>query len=157
MKNYRILLAVSVLVFVSLACNAIAGGGNNETQATPDLPVVATLEQVEPIASPSSNDNGSKDSVVSTDFPMTDDAFNVMDLGNGSVLYYTKMSSEDVMKFYRDEYTAKGYTEREILTTVSDGIFSMVFDGDPSGKAVIIQSVDMGDGSRTITILLQDI
>jgi hypothetical protein len=61
------------------------------------------------------------------------------------------------MTFYRDEYTAKGYTEREILTVVSDGVFSMVFDGDPSGKAVVIQSVDMGDGSRTIAIRLEDV
>jgi hypothetical protein len=61
------------------------------------------------------------------------------------------------MKFYRDEYTARGYTEREILTVVSEGTFSMVFDGDPSGKAVVIQSVDLGDGSRTVSIRLEDV
>ncbi|HLA07250.1 MAG TPA: hypothetical protein VJ022_07395 [Anaerolineales bacterium] len=61
------------------------------------------------------------------------------------------------MQFYRDEYTAAGYTERELLTVVAEGTFSMVFDGDVSGKAVVIQSVDLGDGSRTITISLQEI
>jgi hypothetical protein len=88
---------------------------------------------------------------------MTADAYQVVNIGDGSVLYYTKLSLEDVMKFYRDEYTAKGYTERELLTVVSDGVFSMVFDGDPSGKAIVIQSVDLGDGSRTVAIRLEDV
>lgn len=50
-----------------------------------------------------------------------------------------------------------GYTEREILTAVTEVTFSMVFDGDPSGKAVVIQSVDLGDSSRTIAIRLEDV
>jgi hypothetical protein len=33
----------------------------------------------------------------------------------------------------------------------------MVFDGDPSGKAVVIQSVDLGDGSRTVSIRFEDV
>jgi hypothetical protein len=88
---------------------------------------------------------------------MTADAFNVNDIGDGSILYYTKMSLEDVMKFYRDEYASRGYTERELLTVVNGGVFSMVFDGDPSGNAVVIQSVDLGDGSRTVAIRLEDV
>jgi len=67
------------------------------------------------------------------------------------------MSQEDVLKFYRDEYASRGYTERELLTTISDGVFSIVFDGDPSGKAVVIQSVDLGDGSSTVAIRLEDV
>lgn len=156
MKHYRILIAITVLVLASLACNALAGGGD-ESQDTQAIPAVPTLEQVDPIVPPSSNDNGSSDGKVSTDFPVTDDAFNFTDVGDGSILYFTKMSSEDVLKFLRAEYTAKGYTERDILTTVFDGGFSIVFDGDPSGKAVVIQSVDIGDGSRTVAIRLEDV
>jgi len=33
----------------------------------------------------------------------------------------------------------------------------MVFDGDPGGKSVVIQSVDLGDGSRTVSIRLEDL
>jgi len=156
MKHYRIFIAVTALVLASLACNALTGGGN-ESQDTQTIPEAPPLEQVDPIAPSTSNDNGSKDNVVSTDFPVTDDAFNFTDMGDGSIVFFTKMSSEDVMKFYRAEYTAKGYNERDILTTVFDGGFSIVFDGDPSGKAVVIQSVDMGDGSRTVAIRLEDV
>jgi hypothetical protein len=135
MKYSRIVLAIAVLVLASIACQGLAGG----TESTP-----AT-----------SNENNG-DSGVSSDFPMTADAYNVTEAG-GSLIFYTKLSLEDTMQFYRNEYTAKGYTEREILTVVSDGTFSMVFDGDPSGKAVVIQSVELGDGSRTVSVRLEDV
>lgn len=154
MKQYRIILALTVLVFASLACQALTGGRGDEPnvpEATEPAP-----DQVEPtVAPPDTNDNGGGGATVNTDFPMTDDAFNVTEV-SGSLIYYTKMSMEDVMKFYRDEYTAKGYTERDILTVVEGGIFSLVFDGDPSGKAVVVQSVDLGDGSRTVSVRLED-
>ena len=126
MKPFRMILAVSMLLLASLACNTALGGGD-----------------------------GNNEAAVDTDFPMTADAYDVMDMGDGSLLYYTKLPLEDVMQFYRDEYAARGYTERQSATTVSGGIFSLVFDGDPSGKAVVIQSVDLGDGSRTVAIRLE--
>lgn len=94
---------------------------------------------------------------VRTDFPLTPDAYNIINTGDGSILFYTKFSLEEAMEFYRDQYKVKGYTERKALTVVSGGTFSIVFDGDPSGKAVIVQSVDIGDGSRTIAIRLEDL
>jgi len=148
---------LAVLVLASLACQAVSGiGGGNDVPAGPssneappsvDEEPVATAEE-EPLPADSTSDSA---------FIMTADAYQVVNIGDGSVLYYTKLSLEDVMKFYRDEYTAQGYTERELLTVVSDGVFSMVFDGDPSGKAVVIQSVDLGDGSRTVAIRLEDV
>ncbi|MEP7133900.1 MAG: hypothetical protein ABI904_03100 [Chloroflexota bacterium] len=155
MKLNRIILAVTILMLASLACNAIAGGKN-----TPAGQPGSSGDQVDlATAAPTpGNDNSNTDSTtVSTDFPMTSDAYQVTNVGDGSLLYYTKMSMDDVLKFYRDEYTAKGYKERELLTTVTGGVFSIVFDGDPSGKAVVIQSVDLGDGSRTIAIRLEEV
>ncbi len=150
MKYFRIHIAIAVLVLSSLACQAIAGGKNNVPSSNENVtqPTKATNDN---------SDTGSSDSSVKTDFPMTPDAFNVTEVGNGSLVYYTKLSAQDAMKFYRDAYTAKGYKERELLTVVSEGTFSMVFDGDPSGKAVVIQSVDLEDGSRTIAIRLEDV
>jgi hypothetical protein len=155
MKQYQIFLALAVLVLASLACNALTGGGDNSSNA----PSGSNQPGGDSVEATATIEADSQDSVatVDTDFPMTDDAFNITDVGDGSLLYYTKMSQEDVLQFYRDEYAAKGYSEREILTQVSDGIFSIVFDGDPSGKAVVIQSVDLGDGSRTIAIRLEDV
>lgn len=149
MKQMRIYLAIGALVLASLACQAVTGDRGNNVPSSNDSAPEAT-------EAPSDSSGGSG-SEVESDFPMTADAYNVTDIGDGSLLFYTKLSAEEAMDFYRDEYTAKGYTEREILTVVSDGTFSMVFDGDPSGEAVVIQSVDLGDGSRTIAIRLEDV
>ena len=151
MKNSRIFIMLAVLVLASLACQAVSGigGGNdNDTPAVPSNDEAPPSTEEEPLPVDSTGDS---------EFPMTADAYQVVNIGDGSVLYYTKLSLEDTMKFYRDEYTSRGYTERELLTVVTDGVFSMVFDGDPSGKAVVIQSVDLGDGSRTVTIRLEDV
>ncbi len=155
MKHYRIFLASTILVLASLACNALTGGD----QDNPAVPSDSSSDQVEQAteAPASSNDNADTDNATAdTDFPMTDDAYNI-NASDGDLLYFTKMSQEDVLKFYRDEYTSRGYTERDLLTTISEGIFSIVFDGDPSGKAVVIQSVDLGDGSSTVAIRLEDV
>jgi len=141
MKKYHIFAAILILVLASLACQAL-GGGSDTAPA--------------PSSNPESENNGGG-AKVDTAFPVTEDAYNVTDFGEDSIVYYTKMSMNDVMKFYRDEYTSMGYKEREILTVVSDTTFSMVFDGDPSGKAVVIQSVDLGDGSRTVSIRFEDV
>lgn len=156
MKQYRIILAVAMLVLSSLACNALTGGGDErDVQSGSTQPVDSQEEEA--ATAPPADDGGSEAATTSTGFLMTADAFNVVDVGDGSLLFYTKLSLEETLEFYRAEYTAKGYTEREILTTVSDGVFSIVFDGDPSGKAVVIQSVDLGDGSRTVSIRLEDV
>ncbi|HSB02297.1 MAG TPA: hypothetical protein VLE49_16725 [Anaerolineales bacterium] len=151
MKYYRICLAIAILVLASLACQAL-GGGSSNTPSAPPVSDTTGPDSSQPTAV-NSDDNNSGDT-VKTDFPMTPDAYNVMQAGGG-LIFYTKLSLEDAMKFYRDTYTSKGYTERKELTVVSNGTFSLVFDGDPSGKAVVVQSVDLGDGSRTISIRLE--
>lgn len=155
MKHQRIFLALTVLMLASLACQAFSGGGGGGGNEPPAATAGSGDSNPPAVATEDTNSSGGSSS--DSGFPMTDDAYNVTEIGDGSLLYYTKMSLEDVMKFYRDEYTSKGYTERELLTVVESGVFSMVFDGDPSGKAVVIQSVDLGDGSRTVAIRLEDV
>jgi hypothetical protein len=163
MKHHRIYLAIAMLILATLACQAVTGGGDRDVddrapatesiiQPQDTLPTeISTEPPVE------NNNDSNPGSTVSSQFPMTGDAFNVVEVGDGSLVYYTKLSAEAAMQFYRDEYTSRGYTERDELTIVADDFFSMVFDGDPSGKSVVIQSVDLGDGSRTIAIRLEDV
>ncbi|HQU36496.1 MAG: hypothetical protein CNIPEHKO_00823 [Anaerolineales bacterium] len=151
MKFKQIFLALTVLALASLACSLLSGGGGGG-----DAPVPPSGGDSPATAAPQDNSGGNADTSASG-FPITADAYNVVDLGDGSLLYYTKLPQAEVLKFYRDEYVSRGYVERALLTTISDGVFSIVFDGDPSGKAVVIQSVDLGDGSCTVAISLTDV
>lgn len=143
MKNQRMILALTVLILALLACQTASSEGGTS-------PTDVSVEQ-------GGSSGGGNSSSSASGFPLTADAYNVIDIGDGSVLFYTKLSMDDVMEFYRTEYISQGLTERALLTVVSDGTVSMVFDGDPSGKAVVIQSVDLGDGSRTVSIRFEDV
>jgi hypothetical protein len=155
MKHPRILVTLAVLVLASFACQAFSGGQDGSAPGPADSIDSNTPEAA--TADPGSSRGGGNAGTSASGFPITEDAFNVIDVGDGSVLYYTHLSLEEVMGFYREVYVSQGYTERGLLTVVSDGTFSMVFDGDPSGKAVVIQSVDLGDGSRTVAVRLEDV
>lgn len=162
MKHPRVYVAIVVLILPMLACQAVMGRGNSDMDdASPTAGSMSTqpaeIPPTQRAAPESTNTAAPSNPGVSTDFPMTEDAYNVIQSEDRSVLYYTKLSAEGAMQFYRDEFTAKGYTERKNLTIAGDGIFSMVFDGDPSGKSVVIQSVDLGDGSRTVSLRLEDV
>lgn len=154
MKKYSILLAITALIIASLACQTLMGGGSSSTEE--ELPPFEYSGDDSATEEPSTESEESEFSFGDSEFPVPSDATNVFDVA-GTVNYQTNLSLDEVLAFYRDEYGKQDLTERELLTTVSDGVFSIVFDGDPSGKAVVIQGVDLGDGTVNVTITLQDI
>ena len=152
MKKHSILLAIIFLVLASLACQTLSGGGapqipsnNNGGNANPQVtipPLVSTS------VAPAIGDQ--------SEFPMPNGAFNVVNMG-GTLNFQVKMSLNEAMKFYKDAFTGSGYKERSILTVTSDTTFSMVFDGHKSGKAIVVQGVDLKDGSVNINIRLEKV
>jgi hypothetical protein len=158
MKNSRLFLAVAVLVLASLACQAVMGGGSPEVPSIPSNGNDSPVEPGDPNGAPTPSDsNGDDSSDSSADFPMPSDASDVYKLGSDTVNFQTKLTLDEAMAFYLNEYGKQGYTERELLTVTSETTFSMVFDGHASGKALIVQGVDLGDGTTNISITMQDI
>ncbi len=161
MKKYNVLLAVLVLVLASLACQTIMKGGD-ESAEFPELPEITEPQQgggdvqVPPTAPPISGGDGLTIG-GQTDFPLPEDAANVISMGNDIVNFQTKLSLDEAMKFYLDQFGKLGYVERDGLTVTSDTTFSMVFDGHESGKAITVQGVDLLDGTINISIALVDI
>ena len=165
MKKINILLAILVLVLASLACQTVMGGGDEDFEI-PDLPQITDVPQV-----PQSNENDSQvpptvppvpggDGITiggQTNFPVPDDAANMINMGDDIVNFQTNLSLDEAMNFYRDEFGKLGYTERDLLTVTSDTTFSMVFDGHESGKAISVQGVDLGDDTVNISIALVDL
>jgi hypothetical protein len=153
MKKYGVLLAILALVFASLACQTVAGGNDGADQIESPPPADETEEL--PAAPADDYEDYDYSFGSDSDFPVPDDAKNVVSV-SGTVNYQTDLSLDEVLDFYRDLYGKQGYTEREILTTVTDSVFSIVFDGDASGEALVIQGVDLGDGTTNVNISLQD-
>lgn len=170
MKRYRWMLSLTVLALAALACNAVMGGGSpsvDETVPAPERPVQAEALTLESPAQPEATDeysteeddysNSGGDSAVQSEFPLPEDASNLMELGEAGINFQTGLSLEAAIEFYRDAFGRQGLKERPILTVISDGVFSMVFDGHSSGKSVVIQGVDLGAGSLNINIRLENV
>ncbi len=169
MKKYRWMLSLVMLALAVLACNAVMGGGPSaestvpasETSASQDAPTLEATKQPEATEDAFSDDgydsSDSGDSSVESEFPLPEDASNLNNLGEAGVNFQTGLSVADAMEFYRQAFGEQGLKERDLLTVVSDGVFSMVFDGHSSGKSVVIQGVDLGGGTLNINIRLEDV
>jgi uncharacterized surface protein with fasciclin (FAS1) repeats len=87
-----------------------------------------------------------------TVFPLPPDVQNFTGQGGESqVNFQTSLTLEELLDFYRTELGARGLVERIIGTSVTDQVFSIVFDGWPNGEALVIQSVDLGE-SRNVNM-----
>jgi hypothetical protein len=142
MKKNRFIFALVILWIATLACS-----GNEE----PAVPVSPTEGST--ISSSTENQAGEYE----TEFPMPGDVSNLTDTGNEAINFQTSTSLEDAIVFYRAEFSKAGYVERDINTAITETTFSMVFDGHANGKAIVIQGVDLGDGSTNISIRFEDI
>ncbi len=149
MKKISIFLAVVALLLASLACQTVMGGRDTNIPIddggvdSPTLPPVTT--------------NGGGTTIGGdSEFPLPDDATNVINMGNDVLNFQTRLSLDEAMSFYREEFNKSGYTERTELTVTSSSTFSMVFDGHASGKPITVQGVDLGAGTVNISITLAD-
>ena len=143
MNRKVLFLSLAILFLASLACSLTGGGGDNSGIGgdSPD--------------SPSSSPGGT--GKYGTEFPLPPKVENFMNLGDDVINYQTPMELTDVVDFYRDEFGKAGYKERPILTVIDDNTFSMVWDGHPDGKAIVVQGVDLGNGNMNVNVRFEDV
>ncbi|MBN1451107.1 MAG: hypothetical protein JW963_08845 [Anaerolineales bacterium] len=139
MKHNRLFLTLVVLVLASLACSLFGGGGGSSGVGD----------------NPSSPGSGS--GKYDTEFPLPSNVENFMKFEDDSINYQTSMKLTEVVDFYRDAFKSAGYTERDITTVINDTTFSIVWDGHPSGKAIVVQGVDLDNGSVNVNVRLEDV
>lgn len=135
MNRKHWLAALSALLAASLACNILTRPDRNPASPTG-----------------TGNEGAGGNAGHNTKWPMPDSVVNFTDMGNGSVNFQTKMSLKATVNFYRGAFEKQGLKERAELTALTDATFSMVFDGDPSAQAVVIQGVDLGNGLTNVNI-----
>ena len=152
------LLCIGVLIAGVLAC----GGGGDAPEPSEEVAPPPVLEEsaAPPPTSPpaeSEGDTGGSIGNYDTVFPLPDNVQNFTGEGGESMVnFQTSLSLKEVIKFYRKMFAEMDMTEREILTTIEDTAFSIVFDGWPNGKALVIQGVDLGNATN-VNIRFEDV
>jgi len=170
-RKNRWIFAVLVLLGASLACSLVGGAKKSPT----DEPSEQTTSPSMVTEAVSTEDSGSGGEAVptwtavpadqsgggtqkyDTEFPLPEDASQFTDMGNKSINFQTGLSIKDALAFYRDAFEKAGYKERTINTSTTDTTFSVVFDGHSSGKAIVVQAVDLGGGKTNINIRFDDV
>jgi hypothetical protein len=151
MKKYSVLLAILALLVASLACQTIMGGGGsgfNVPNAT-EAPQAGDAPTLPPVTT----DGGNITVGGKSEFPVASDATNVVS-APGMVTFQTKMSSDAVVKFYRDEFTKAGYKEDASKAITFGKTFTLAFNGYKSGKVIYVAGADAGGGLLSVTITL---
>ncbi len=150
-KKRWLFLALVFVLTIATAC-----GGEAPALA----PVVEEAPAAEEAAPPIAPAQGEAPSAAEpkSEFPIPEDvdAGAVIELGEIAITFQTTLTLPDAVTFYRFAFADLGYVEREINTSIEDTTFSMVFDGHPSGKAIVVQGVDLGE-SVNITIRFEDV
>lgn len=163
-NNNRIKMMVFVLTLLTIACvcsptafferqvdNAV-----ENVQETVEAGIGFTLEEVQETAEALAGGEIEFGEDVESEFPISDDATNPVIIA-GVLNYASNLSIEELVEFYRSEFTALGYTERTVLTLIQDGTVNLVFDGHPSGNAIIVQMVDLIVLGVNVNVRLEDI
>lgn len=163
-NNNRIKLIVFVLTLLTIACvcsptafferqvdNAV-----ENVQETVEAGIGFSLEEVQETAEALAGGEIEFGEDVESEFPISDDATNPVIIA-GVLNYASNLSIEELVEFYRSEFTALGYTERTVLTLIQDGTVNLVFDGHPSGNAIIVQMIDLIVLGVNVNVRLEDI
>ena len=152
MKRNNLLTLLAMLLITSLACSLFSGGQSGPEESLP--PGGDSLPEDAPPPS-GSEEGGSTE--YDTEFPLPSDVQNLMDLGPGGINYQTSMSLTDVVDFYRGAFADAGYDERDVTTVINDTTFSIVWDGHPNGQAIVVQGVDLEDGTVNVNVRFEDV
>ena len=134
-----LILVVIVLSFTLFACST----GSKDTPETTSASEIATEAAAITTEKPATT--------VETDFPVLPDAENIMD-AQGTLIYQTATKMSDVFDFYKQELTAKGLTENEILTLNDPAVSQLVFTGSENGKSLIVQITRLSEKSISVAI-----
>jgi hypothetical protein len=130
------------------------GGGNDfqvpDVQNVPDVPQTDGVPTVPPATT---DGDGGITVGGESEFPATSDAFNIV-TASGALTFQTKMSTDEVLKFYRDEFARQGYKEDASMAITFGKTFTLAFNGHASGKVIYVVGADAGDGSLYVTITL---
>ena len=68
-------------------------------------------------------------------------------LKSDQINYQTGLSLEQITEFYRRVFAGQGLVENALLTSTSAQHLSLVFEGLPEDRVIIVQSVDLAYGT----------
>jgi hypothetical protein len=83
-----------------------------------------------------------------TPFPLPENVQNfTKSLKSNQINFQTHLSLKEIVSFYRQAFTEKGYTEYKLLTVIEHDFISLAFEGLSESKIIVLQAVNLCFGS----------
>jgi hypothetical protein len=143
-----VLVAVFPLALAALACGVSA----------PDISIPEGVQATLESGVNAAVQSGLEEFEEQTGIPLPDvGTISNISFDNGTLNFQVEADFEVVIEYYRKAALAAALTERELNTVVTNNSASLVFDGHESGKALVIQIVDLGNGKVNVNVRLEDI
>ena len=159
--NKKLLSVLAVLcLFVLLvpAC-APAAEATKEAAAEPaKAEAPAEPAKAEPTAEPAKPTDvpaAAEPAKAESAFPLPDDA-KIVTSTPEMVIASTAMKMDEVIEFYRKDAKAKGLEEYELLTTITDNVFSMAFRRPNEEKELVIQGTVIAADNLTLSLRYEE-
>jgi len=143
MKLKCFLLLLIILTFALNACGGLDALAPEPT-ATP-LPTAA-----------SGYSSGGKIGNHASLFPIPTNVYNYMVLNPETLNYATSLNFDEIIAYYTKEFDNAGLTVRENATEINDLNFTMIWDGHDSGRAILLQGLDLENGSYNVILKFVD-
>ena len=159
---------VAALLIATLACQTLTGANNNATPntSTQETPIEEQIPTEQPagaptLAAPEVTDTPTGDQAtqqpLDAPFPLPPDVTTFETFGEQHINFQTSLNIEETIAFYRNVLGAQGLSEQSLLTVIDEKTFSMVFNGSPNGKALVIQGVQFTPESLNVNIRYEDL
>jgi hypothetical protein len=148
MKYKLTFLVLLIAAFTLEACAVFGGGGTDQSALGTPTPI--------PTAA-SGYSSGGKIGNHASQFPIPTDVYNYMVLNSDTLNFNTSLNFDEIIAFYTKEFGNAGYTIRESATEINDVNFTVIWDGHDSGRAIVVQGLNLGNGSYNIIVRFDDV
>ncbi len=159
--NKKLLIVLAVLCLFALlvpAC-APAAEATKEAAAEPaKAEAPAEPAKAEPTAEPAKPTDvpaPAEPAKAESAFPLPDDA-KIVTSSPEMVIASTAMKMDEVIEFYRKDAKAKGLEEYELLTTITDNVFSMAFRRPNEEKELVVQGTVIAEDNLTLNLRYEE-
>ena len=80
-------------------------------------------------------------------FPLPDNVQNLTNtLKTDEINFQTTLTLDDIAKFYRGAFAEQGLSERKLFANFSREYNTLIFEGLPSGRIILVTAVDLAYG-----------
>ncbi|MEA4907942.1 MAG: hypothetical protein VB089_09980 [Anaerolineaceae bacterium] len=145
-RTRRLVAAALAFSWVMSAC-ILSDLGPTPTPTPTPPPTQTSSPTPTPTATPRLREGGAENSR----FPLPPDVRNYTELSD-QANFQTSLSLEDAIAFYRQALGRQGWSERSLLTTITDNSFSLTFESRQAGPAIVVQGLDLGNGTVNINL-----